>query len=195
MRNPVLARSALAAGVLLAATPLAFAAPQHMSSPPMQAPQSQRVGTPPRTDVNPFETAKLSLTQAIAESQKEMRGKTLDARFEIWHGRPAYLVRTYAANQVWETRIDANSGELIGQPATVSRNELGPQLQRDVTALNDAQTGLEQAIGNAEQQEGGKAIRASVRASGGGSALYDVDLVKNGRLRTAMVDASTGQMR
>lgn len=194
MRNPLATRSALAAA-LLAAAPLALATNHPMSSHSAQASQSEEVGTPPRPDVKPFESAKLSLTQAIAESQKEMRGKTLDARFEVWQGKPAYLIRTYAANQVWQTRIDADSGQPLGQPTTVSQSELGPQFQRDVTALNNAQTSLDQAIGNAEQQQGGKAIMASVRASRSGTATYDIDLVKNGRLRTAMVDTSTGQMR
>lgn len=143
----------------------------------------------------PFDSAKLSLTQAIAEAQKEMRGKTLDARFEVWQGKPAYLIRTYAANQVWESRIDANAGQPIGQPSAVARSELGPAIHRDVAALDNAQTSLEQAIGNAEQQQGGRAIMASVRAAAGGRATYAVDLVKDGRLHTAMIDTATGQLK
>lgn len=143
----------------------------------------------------PFDSAKLSLTQAIAEAQKEMRGKTLDARFEVWQGKPAYLIRTYAANQVWESRIDANTGQPIGQPSAVARSELGPAIHRDVAALDNAQTSLEQAIGNAEQQQGGRAIMASVRAAAGGRATYAVDLVKDGRLHTAMIDTATGQLK
>lgn len=195
MQSPVSKRSALAMATLLAAAPLALAANHHLSSQSAQASQSERVGTPPRSDVQPFESAKLSLTQAIAESQKEMRGKTLDARFEVWQGRPAYLIRTYSANQIWESRIDANTGQALGQPTTVSQSELGPQAQRNITALNNAQTSLNQAIGDAEQQQGGKAIMARVKSSRGGSATYDVGLVKDGRLHTAMVDASTGQMK
>lgn len=188
-------RSGIAVSALIAAAPLALAASPQMPSRATETSPSPRLGTPPRADVEPFETAKLSLTQAIAESQKEMRGKTLDARFEVWQGRPAYLIRTYSANQVWESRIDANTGQPIGQPTTVSRNELGPQVQRTVTALNDAQTTLEQAIGDAEQQQGGRAIMARAKSVRSGSATYDVDLLKNGRLHTAMVDAATGQMR
>lgn len=195
MRNPVSKRSALAAATLFAAAPLALAANHHMSSQSAPASGSERAGTPPRARMQPFESAKLSLTQAIADSQKEKRGKTLDARFEIFQGKPAYLIRTYSANQMWESRIDANTGQPLGQPTTVPRSELGPQSQRDVTALNNAQTPLEQAIGNAEQQDGGKAIMASVKSSRAGNAAYDIGLVRNGRLHTAMVDASTGRMR
>jgi uncharacterized membrane protein YkoI len=181
--------STLLTSLLLAAAPLALAGPQATGS------QTERLAAPPRADVTPFESAKLSLTQAIADSQKEMRGKTLDARFEVWQGRAAYVIRTYSANQVWQSRIDANTGQPIGQPTTLSQSELGPSLQRDVTALNNAPMNLDQAVSNAEQREGGKAIMASVKASRSGSATYDVDLVKNGRVRTAMIDASTGRMR
>ena len=194
MPHPVSTRGALTAAVFLAAAPLALAAHHRVSSSSAAA-QSRRLGTPPRGDVTPFESAKLSLTQAIADSQKEMRGKTLDARFEIWQGRPAYLIRTYSANQVWESRIDANTGQPIGEPKTVAQSELGPALHRDVTALDNAQTTLEQAIGNAEQRQGGKAIMASVRSAMSGDARYAVDLVKNGRLHTAMIDTATGQLK
>lgn len=194
MTRPPAMRSMLAAGLLLSAGPLALAATPPMA-PGGHSPDAAALAKPPHGDVRPFDTAKLSLTQAIADAQKEMRGKTLDARFEVWQGRPAYLIRTYAASQVWESRIDANTGQPIGQPAAVSRSELGPQVQRNVTALDNAQTTLEQAIADAEQQQGGRAIMAAVKSARGGAATYDIDLVKNGRLHTAMVDASTGQMR
>lgn len=195
MVNPVFTRSLLAAALLLSAAPLALAAAPQMSSQGTQASESQRLGTPPHADVKSFESAKLSLTQAIADAQKEMRGKTIDARYEVWQGRPAYLIRTYSAHQVWQSRIDANTGEPIGHATPVVKHELGPHFQRTVTALNNAQTTLEQAISDAEQQRGGRAIMASMKSGSGGVATYDVDLVKNGRLHTAMIDASTGQLR
>jgi uncharacterized membrane protein YkoI len=198
-------RSLIPIAAAIAALGLARAAPANpqtasqstsdMSSQRTESSRPQRLGTPPQADVKPFESAKLSLTQAIAESQKEMRGKTLDARFEVWQGRPAYIIRTYSANQIWQSRIDANTGQPIGQPTTVSQTELGPQVQRDVTAVNNAQTGLDEAISNAEQKEGGKAIMASVRSTRRGAATYDVSLVRDGRVHTAMIDTSTGQMR
>lgn len=196
MLNPLSApRSALAAVMWVTVAPLALAAHHPMSSATAPGSPSERLGTPPRADVRPFDSARLSLTQAIADAQKEMRGRTLDARFEVWQGRPAYLVRAYSAHQVWESRIDANTGQPIGPPATVSQSELGPAVHRDVAALENAQTSLEQAIGNAEQQRGGKAIMASVRSAASGSARYLIDLVKDGRVHTAMVDTSTGQLR
>lgn len=144
--------------------------------------------------MKPFESAKLSLTQAVTNAQRESRGKPLAARFEVWHGKPVYLIRTYSANQVWETRIDADTGESIGQPTSISENELGSQLKKDIAALDKAQTSLTDAVNKAEQQQGGKVIMARVKPVSGGVS-YDLDLVKNGRLHTAMVDAQSGQLR
>jgi uncharacterized membrane protein YkoI len=177
---------ALAAGLFAAAAPLALAGASSASA---------RIGSPPQADVKPFEGAKLSLTQAIAEAQKEMRGKTLEARFEVWHGKPAYLIRTYSAHQVWEGRIDANSGQLLGQPQTISASQLGPRVKSDVAALANAQTSLPDAVDKAEQHEGGKAIMASVETDHKGNASYDLDLVKDGHLHTAMIDADSGELR
>jgi uncharacterized membrane protein YkoI len=156
--------------------------------------ESARLGAPPRADVKPFENAKLSLTQALASAQSENRGKPLAARFEMWHGKPAYLIRTYSANKIWETRVDANSGDAIGEPTTVAESELGPQVKKEIKALDSAQTSLTDAVNKAEQQEGGKVIMARVKPVSGG-ASYDIDLVKNGRLHTAMVDAQSGKLR
>ncbi len=192
-------RSTLVATVLLAAAPLALTgtalAGTSSDSADHSTSTSAHMGAPPRADVKPFEQAKLSLTQAIAEAQKEMRGQTLEAQFEVWHGKPAYLIRTYSAHQIWEGRIDANTGEPLGQPQTVSENQISPRVKSDVDAFQNAQTSLTQAVNKAEQQEGGKAIMASVMTDPKGNASYDLDLVKHGRLHVAMVDAKSGELR
>jgi len=156
--------------------------------------ESARLGTPPRADVKPFEDAKLSLSQALASAERENRGKPLAARFEMWHGKPAYLVRTYSANQVWETRIDANSGDALGQPRAIAKSELGSHGQKEIDALDNAQTSLTDAVNKAEQQQGGKVIMARVQPVSGGVS-YDIDLVKDGHMHTAMIDAQSGKLR
>ena len=156
--------------------------------------ESDRLGTPPKADVKPFEDAKLSLSQALASAQRESRGKPLAARFEMWHGKPVYLIRTYSANRIWETRIDANTGDGIGQPNAIAKGELGSHMQKNIDALNNAHTSLTDAVNKAEQQEGGKVIMARVKPVSGGVS-YDIDLVKDGHLHTAMIDAQSGQVR
>jgi uncharacterized membrane protein YkoI len=129
--------------------------------------------------------------QAIADSQREMRGRTLEARLEVWRRQPAYLVRTHNSNQVWQSRIDANSGQPLSMPRAIPKGELSTRLQRDATALDRAQTSVTDAISKAEQQQGGKAIMVSVKVQANGSAAYDVDLVNHGHLHTAVVNAQS----
>lgn len=155
----------------------------------------QKASAPPKADIHPFEQAKLSLTEAINTAKREHEGKTLEARFEMWHGKPAYFIRTLSKDQVWEGRIDANTGQLIGKPRTISASQLHTALKRDASAAKSAQTSLVDAIDKAEQQHGAKAISARIAPNSHGGTAYDLDMVKNGQLHTAMVNASNGQLR
>jgi uncharacterized membrane protein YkoI len=152
------------------------------------------VGAPPQADIALFQGANLSLTDAIHAAQQQHKGRTIESRFEEWRGQPAYFVRTYANNQVWEGRINANSGQLIGQPRTFAADQLTWDLSREAKAAKATQTSLIEAVTNAEQQQGGKAIMAKLQPGSNGKASYDVDVVKNGQFQTAMVDASTGNV-
>lgn len=158
-------------------------------------PTSAETGRPPLADVKPFEGSKLSLMQAIADARREMRGETLEARFEVWHDQPAYLIRTYTNNEVWEVRIDANTGQPIGEPRAIPKNELSSKLQRDVAALDKVRTSVTDAVSKAEQQQGGKAIMVGVKEQPGGNAAYHIELVSHDQLHAAVVDAQSGQLR
>jgi uncharacterized membrane protein YkoI len=183
---------------LMASAPLALTgsyAAAHGTQNETTSHATTEVAAPPQADIKPFEDAKLSLTQAISDAQREMRGNTLEARFEVWHGEPSYLIRTWSTNQVWQGRIDANNGRFIDQPMAIPEDQLSPRLKKDIAGLQNVQTNLMQAVQSAEQKEGGKAMLASVQSRSPGSASYRLDLVKNNRLHVAMVDAQTGQLR
>src|SRR5690242_13074389 len=111
----------LSAVTLIAAAPLAltsvfaFAHDTSANADAAKDLQTMReLRAPPQEDVRPFQHAKLSLIQAATDAKKELRGEPLEARFEMWHGQPSYLIRTFTANQVWQERVDANTGEPIG---------------------------------------------------------------------------------
>lgn len=169
--------------------------PMGMSSNTGSTPSSQAdVSAPPTTDIAPFHKAKLSLSDAIHSAQQQQQGKAVEARFEMWDGQPAYFVRTCAHNRIWEGRINANSGQVIGQPQTFTANQVTRELNDEAKAVTDSKTSLTQAVKDAEQQQGGKAIMAKVQLGSSGKPSYDIDVVTNGQLRTAMVDASTGKV-
>ena len=194
----------ISAVALIAAVPLAltasygFANGTAASDAAHNAAAAQRgreLTAPPQQDLRPFDHAKLSLIQAATDAQKQLKGQTIEARFEMWHGQPSYLIRTFASNDVWQERIDANSGRPIGDATSLSQDELSPQLSKDVTALQNVQTDFARAVNQAEQKDGGKAIMAAVHARSDGSVDYRVHLVKNNRLQVAMIDAHSGQLR
>lgn len=157
--------------------------------------RTTEMGTPPRADVKPFEQAKVSLIQAVTDAQKRLGGHPLDARFEVWHGQPTYLIRTYTpSNEVSQERVNADTGDAIGQATSMSQDRLGPELRKDIAAMANMRTDLTRAINNAESEDDAKAIMARAYARHDGSVAYKVDLVKHGRLHVATVDGKTGQL-
>lgn len=188
---------AAAAVLFVAAEPWASAGnnPMSMSSDTSSTHNSPaQVGTPPKADITHFQSVKLSLTDAIHSAQQQHKGKAVAARFEMWNGQPSYFVRTAAHDKIWEGRINADSGQMIGQAKTYTDQELTRDLRQQADAVRNIHTSLTQAVKDAEQQQGGKAILARVRWDSNGKASYDVDVVKNGQLHTAMVDAKTGKV-
>jgi uncharacterized membrane protein YkoI len=152
------------------------------------------LGAPPKTDIRPFRGAKLSLTDAIHAAQQQHKGDALEVKFEMWDGQPAYFIRASQNHEIWEARINANSGQLIGQPRTFTSHQITHALEQRANAVSRTHTSLAQAVQNAEQQRGGKAIMAKVQIDSSGQADFDVDVVKNGQLQVAQVDASTGKV-
>jgi uncharacterized membrane protein YkoI len=151
------------------------------------------LGAPPKTDIRPFQSAKLSLTDAIHTAQQQQKGKALEVKFEMWNGQPAYFIRTSEDHRIWEGRINANSGQLIGQRRTYDSGQITRSLEQKAKAVERTQTSLTQAVQNAEQQQGGKAIMAKVQVDSNGKANYDVDVVTKGQFHIALIDASNGK--
>jgi uncharacterized membrane protein YkoI len=194
----MLIRSTVATGLLLAATSLAFAqgtSTQNSSNEGHgtitggQATYSERLGSVPQGDVKPFESASVSLSQAVRQLQQERHGvRPIETRFEMWQGKPAYLIRYWTDGKVWEQRVDANSGQALGQERTIPEKQLSSQTR---TALRDLQSGkktdLLSAIDKAEHN-GTKVIAARVAPGANDMPMYDLELVKNGTIHTAMVN-------
>jgi phosphoheptose isomerase len=87
----------------------------------------------------------------------------------------------------------ANSGQTLGQERTISEKDLNAKTR---AVLQELQTGkkadLVKAIDNAEHN-GTKVIGARVASGAKATAMYDLELVKNGTIHTAMVNAHDEQ--
>jgi uncharacterized membrane protein YkoI len=171
---------ALAAALLLMA-PAAFAA---------QAVPTEHSG---KAEVKAFGGVKISLTDAIAAAETHSGGKALDVAFENRNGKPAYRVKTYQNNAVWEGKVDANSGRIIGRGKTIPESKLDREDRAELSGLQQAKTTLAQATSAAEAHAGGKAIDAGLEETNG-KIVYEMAIIKSGALQKVTVDPANGQI-
>ncbi len=138
--------------------------------------------------------APVSLSQAIADAETNAGGRAVDAMFAIEGGTPFYAVKTYGNGALRESRIDANTGRLIGPRQSTPEEQLTATQRAQLSQLQNARDTLAQAIVAAEQCTGGKAIDAVLAAGQGGKLSYHVQTVKNGGADIVMVDPQDGRI-
>jgi uncharacterized membrane protein YkoI len=163
------------------------------TAPPSSA--AQAVNQPAEKDPSPatirrFESVKATMPDAIKAAEQKSGGKAFDVDFTDQGGGPVYVIDTYGNNQVAETQVDANSGQVIGDGQMVPEDQIDPDDKAALTTIGSAKTSLSQAIKSAEKKFGGRAIGASL-AENSGQPSYDVTLVNNGETQRARVNADT----
>src|SRR6185437_10236615 len=139
-------------------------------------------------EIHDFEQVPISLRQAITTAEAASRAKAVDARFAVENGAPFYDIKTFGNGALWEGRIDARTGQILGTPLTTPQARLSDGQLTQLHWLED--TGampLRRAVAIAEQQGGGKAIN-SVAISHQGKLAYATELVKNGTLERISID-------
>jgi uncharacterized membrane protein YkoI len=180
---------ALFAAVLLAMSPalaLAQAAPK--------AQPEQEIGTRPasKAELDAFAKAKISVAEAIAAAANHVKGGTVfEATFDAVGGPPAYKVKAYQNNAVWEGVVDAQTGAVIGNGTTTPESQLDAEDQAEIAGLKRAATSLPQAVAIAEKRAAGKAMAAGLEETAG-KIVYEIVLVKNGATRKVVVDPMNG---
>ena len=180
---------ALFAAVLLAMSPalaLAQAAPK--------AQPEQEIGTrsASKAELDAFAKAKISVADAIAAAANHVKGGTVfEATFDAVGGPPAYKVKAYQNNAVWEGVVDAQTGAVIGNGTTTPESQLDAEDQAEIAGLKRAATSLPQAVAIAEKRAAGKAMAAGLEETAG-KIVYEIVLVKNGATRKVVVDPMNG---
>jgi uncharacterized membrane protein YkoI len=156
----------------------------------------------PETDVLPtekeikaFETAKVSLLEAIKIAAKQHRdAKVVDVSFDSQAGQLAYKVKTYQDNHVWDGAVDAWTGQVIGEGTTTAVSKLDEEDQRELAGSLKASIDLSTATALAEEKGSGNAISAGLEETNG-RIVYEVIIVKNGAMTKFTVDPKSGQIR
>jgi uncharacterized membrane protein YkoI len=176
---------------LLFAAPIAIAANPNAST--TKAADENKTEHENKAELAAFQNIKMTLGNAISAAEKHAGGKALDVSFEDKGGTPAYNVKTYQNNAVWEGKVDANSGQVIGQGKTIPESQLDQEDKAELTGLHNAKVALAQAVGMAEKHANGKAIDAGLEERNG-KVAYEIEIVKNGAIQTVMVDPASGQV-
>jgi uncharacterized membrane protein YkoI len=159
-------------------------------TPPVSELREEQEG---KAEIQEFENAKLSLAEAITAAEKHTQGKAMDAAFADYNGAPAYEVKTFQNGAVWDGIIDAMSGEMIGEGETTAESDLDREDKAELAAFKTAKQTLLQALKVAEEHAGGKAIDGGLDEVDG-KVVYEVEIVKNGKVEAVDVNPETGQI-
>ena len=194
------------AAALLAMTPFAFATSAagtaHETATPPASTQTAAPNTTTeasghlndtRARADALSEAKVSMSQAIHTAQRHSHGKALFARFELRHGNPYYLIRTYQHGQVWDGLVNADTGRIAGKGMMVPESKLDPAQMKEVHDLSSAHTSLTEAVARAQRHEGGRVLQAALTENADGQVGYDLQVVHDGKIRTAMINPQSGK--
>lgn len=175
---------------------LASAAPSLAQQNIAPAAPEQEIGSkqPSPTELKSFESAPISIAQAIAAAEKRPGGgKAIDVSFDEGNGRPVFNAKTYQNNSVWEGAVDAKSGQLIGPGKTTPESALDQEDKAELAGLQQAKVTLAAAVKTAESAGSGKSMSAGLEETNG-KIVYEVVVVKNGSAKKLTIDPVTGKI-
>ena len=138
----------------------------------------------------------LSLLDAIAAAERHSKGgKILEVSFKPTAWAAAYLLKIYRQGAIWEGRMDANSGAIMGEREASPESWLDVDDKAVLAGLETASTTIVQAVQIAEQHAQGKAIAVEIDAGDGIEPVWEIIVITNDQKRKVIVDPATGQVK
>jgi uncharacterized membrane protein YkoI len=138
----------------------------------------------------------LSLLDAIAAAERHSKGgKILEVSFKPTAWAAAYLLKIYRQGAIWEGRMDANSGAILGEREASPESWLDVDDKAVLAGLETASTTIVQAVQIAEQHAQGKAIAVEIDAGDGIEPVWEIIVTTNDQKRKVIVDPATGQVK
>lgn len=146
------------------------------------------------SEIAAFRQASVSLTQAIAQAEKQGKGKAVNVDFDTKDNVGLYQIDIVSGDTVTRWDIDASSGKI----ASADKQTLATWVQQlgagvEPGELTASATSLAQAVGIAEAKGGGKAIEVDV-GHDNDRLTYEIDVLNGNATRTIRVDGATGQV-
>jgi hypothetical protein len=144
-------------------------------------------------DISAFAAAKISLSQAIANAERDMHGKVVEGVFKATPDQPHYVVWLTTNGRVLTGWVDAEHGTVTPLEGSTTLQQLYPRERAEFIATDKAPTSLADAVRIAEEKSGDKPIAASFELARRTRA-YDIAVVKGSVLHTVWVSPH-GQAR
>lgn len=146
------------------------------------------------SEITAFRQASVSLTQAIAQAEKQGKGKAVDVDFDTKDNVGLYQIDIVSGETVTRWDVDASNGKI----ASADKQTLATWAQKlgagvEPAELTASSTSLAQAIGIAEAKGGGKAIEADV-GHDNDRLTYEVEVLNGTTTKTIRVDGASGQV-
>lgn len=133
--------------------------------------------------------AKISLAEAVKQTETQLNGTVLKADLEREHGHYIYEIDIAKDATVTEVKFDPKSGTLRNSDV----DPIDEDEQRALTALSSAQTSLVKAIGIAMEQTHAKAKSAKLEDDDG-NIFFEVKLVGDGKAYEVMIEPASGKV-
>jgi len=164
----------------------------------------------PHRDIECFQRARVSLTEAIRTAELSMGQMVIDAEYncaaelDCVRGNPGqYRVTLFAAGRLNRIGICPATGVVQARAEKGAFMRLldldfvfdwpESEMLKSGPIAAAAPVTMQTAIATAEAM-GGKAMAAHVKSAGGGKANYVVEVVDNGRIRVINVDLQSGRL-
>lgn len=138
--------------------------------------------------------AKVSLVQAVDMLEKDGKGKTVGAEFDIEKDIAMWEVKMLGDSGVMEYKVDANTGTIV----KIEDEHIQGKLMSFITGmkmqdLQNEKMNLAKAVGMAEKKFNGKAIKAQIEHEKD-SIQYDIFVYTPACTHKYKIDANSGMV-
>jgi uncharacterized membrane protein YkoI len=146
----------------------------------------------PEADAAAYGKSNISLIRAIAIAERKTGGRAIHADFQVQRGKGVFEVETLTNKALTVVTIDADADKLIGSTATGTIDAKTEDQRKAIDATAAAKVNLEGAAAQGDAT-GDWTVDAGVTDLAGAFA-YRVDVLKDGKTRTMMIDPVSGKV-
>ncbi len=143
-------------------------------------------------EADALSAAKVSLVEAVNKLEKDGKGKTVGAEFDIEKDVPIWEVKMLGNDGVLEYKVNANTGAIV----KIEDEHIRGSLMAFVTGmkmkdLQSEKMSLSEAVGMAEKKFSGKSVKVQIEHEND-SIQYDIFVYTPAGIHRYKIDAMSG---